>query len=209
MINVSLFVEDSGHEKIIGALLNRYQSHFKIQIQVHYRNVRGGHGTALTELKEFLRDMKRGVVDVPDLLIVGIDANCKGYIEARREIVELVTKAERDPITIYAIPDPHVERWLLLDSAAFKEVLGKGCKAPDQKCERGRYKRALADAVREAGLLPLLGGLEHAEDIIKALDLVRVKAADASIRHFLDALEAQFKRWQLAEQSKPTPTEEE
>ena len=49
---------------------------------------------------------------------------------------------------IYAIPDPHIERWLLLDSAAFKKVLDKGCSAPTQKCERGLYKRLLLQAVR-------------------------------------------------------------
>jgi hypothetical protein len=27
------------------------------------------------------------------------------------------------PLMVYAIPDPHIERWFLLDSAAFKTVL--------------------------------------------------------------------------------------
>jgi hypothetical protein len=55
------------------------------------------------------------------------------------------------------VPDPHIERWLLLDSQAFKEVLHRGCSAPDQKCDRDRYKLLLDEAVRAAEVEPLLG----------------------------------------------------
>ncbi len=68
-------------------------------------------------------------------------------LSALKTVVE-----DYDPITIYAIPDPHLERWLLLDSAAFKHVLGRGCSAPDQKCEKERYKQLLIQAILEAGL---------------------------------------------------------
>ena len=42
---------------------------------------------------------------------------------------------------ILAPPDPHVERWLLLDGAAYKAVFGKGCDTPDLKCDRNHYKQ--------------------------------------------------------------------
>ncbi len=47
---------------------------------------------------------------------------------------------------------------------AFKAVLGRGSKAPDAKCEKQRYRQLLAQAVLEAGVQPLLGGVEYAED---------------------------------------------
>lgn len=94
-----------------------------------------------------------------------------------------------------AVPDPHVERWLLLDGAAFKAVFGQGCKAPDRKCSRNRYKNLLIAAIRAAGSTPLLGGIEHAEDIIRAMDIDRAALADASLRNFVDSLRATFQRW--------------
>ncbi len=55
---------------------------------------------------------------MPDLFIVATDANCRGYTERKREIDLAIEKFKE--ITIYAIPDPHIERWLLLDSLAGK-----------------------------------------------------------------------------------------
>jgi hypothetical protein len=80
-----------------------------------------------------------------------------------------------------AIPDPHVERWMLVDSQAFKAVLGRGCDAPDQKCERERYKHMLLAAMRAAGIVPPLGGMEYARDIVQHLDLQRAGQLDVSL----------------------------
>ncbi|WP_242529144.1 DUF4276 family protein [Methylacidimicrobium sp. B4] len=87
-----------------------------------------------------------------------------------------------------AIPDPHVERWLLLDGEAFKKVLGKGCQTPDQKCDRGRYKDALNRAISDAGKTPLISSIEWARDIIDKMDLARAAGADPSLKRFLDDL---------------------
>lgn len=87
-----------------------------------------------------------------------------------------------------AIPDPHIERWLLLDSRGFKQVLGRGCAAPDRKCDRDRYKQLLDEAVRNTGVEPLLGGLEYAEDLLLTMDLDRAGRNDSSFGHLLDDL---------------------
>ncbi len=98
---------------------------------------------------------------------------------------------------VLAVPDPHIERWLLLDSAAFKAVLGKGCEAPDFKCDRDRYKKLLAQAVSMAGLTPLIGGLEHARDIVGSMDFSRMtrKGGDKVLGRFLQELQKVFKDW--------------
>ena len=103
-----------------------------------------------------------------------------------------------DPIPlIHALPDPHVERWLLIDSQAFKAVFGKGCKAPDQKCEKYRYKTLLREAIENAGGNVLLGGLEHAEDLVKAMSFDTLKNSDNSIKRFIIETEQVLKSWKL------------
>ena len=99
---------------------------------------------------------------------------------------------------MYAIPDPHIERWLLLDSAAFKAVLGRGCDVPQQKCERRRFKRLLLEAVRATGVTPLLGGIEYTEPLVKAMDLRRLESADESLGRLLKDLHILFKTWEQA-----------
>jgi hypothetical protein len=155
MRRISLFVEDFGHEEFLRALLCRLAREEGIPLEIEVRNASGGHGRAIRELREFVRELRAGASALPDLLVVAVDANCKGYGDRRKEIDGAV--GELKDWTVCAVPDPHVERWLLVDSAAFKAVLGRGCSAPDQKCDRDRYKQLLRAAVSDAGLSPLFG----------------------------------------------------
>jgi hypothetical protein len=193
MHRVTLFVEDFGHEVFLTALLDRLAEVHRIEIEIKPRSIRGGRGKALKELKQFVRDLQGNREEVPDLLVVGVDANCKGHMECRREIDEAIQEFKY--IAVAAVPEPHIERWLLIDSAAFKTVLGKGCSAPDHKCERDRFKELLRSAVREAGISPLLGGMEYAEDIVRAMDLQRMEQMEPSLGKVIRELNAKFKEW--------------
>lgn len=187
-----LFVEDVAHERVLGALVTRLANERGIQLQLRHRSVRGGRGRLIHELQQYERDLRKGVERAPDMLVIATDANCMGYANRRAEV-----SAEHAPCpTVFAIPDPHIERWLLLDGHAFKSVLGRGCDAPDQKCDRNRYKHQLAQAVVATGVSPLLGGLEYAEDIIQAMDVARVAQADDSFARFVNQLADQFNAWQ-------------
>ena len=115
------------------------------------------------------------VEDHAHRVVVGVtDANCQGFHERVRRIDPQNPPA---PVVL-AVPDPHVERWLLLDGAAFKAVFGQGCDAPDRKCSRNRYKELLIAAIREAGCTTCLGGIEYAEDIVGHMDLDRATQSD-------------------------------
>jgi len=168
---------------VIGALIKRVAMEQDIEVRVDWRNARRGHGQVVHELKEYLRDLERQG-NPPDLLVIGTDANCKGLSERTRQI----PVADSPVPAVLAIPDPHIERWLLLDGAAFKSALGHGCRAPDRKCARDRYKQMLIEAILKAGVTPNLGGIEFAEDIVQAMDLDRAAGADPSLQGFLDDL---------------------
>lgn len=84
----------------------------------------------------------------------------------------------------------------MLDGRAFQEAVGSGCRAPDEKCEKHRYKRLLNAAVREAGVQPLLGGVEYAEDIVGAYDIQQVARRDASFGHLVGEIRTWLNRQQ-------------
>jgi hypothetical protein len=194
MPSISLFVEDFGHEAFLRALLERMARECGVEIDIRPRSVRGGHGKVISELHQYVRHLTQGYEGLPDLLVVAKDANCKGFVESRHEIDTAASDKVKDLI-VCAIPDPHIERWLLLDSAAFKEVTGKGCDAPDRKCERDRYKHLLLKAMRDAGVSPPLGGIEYAEDIVNVMDLRRMESADDSLGRLLHDLRERFQVW--------------
>ena len=193
MRRIALFVEDFAHQKFLGALLQRLAQDNGVAIGLDWRNARRGHGAVVSEFRQYLYDLDRQGGERPDLIVAATDANCKGLTE-RTDALSAVTRRAELKI-VFAVPDPHIERWLLVDSGAFKRVFGRGCNAPDQKCERARYKKMLIDAIRESGITPSLGGIEYAEDIVKEMDLGQAARQDASLRRLLDDLSAVFRSW--------------
>lgn len=198
MYSICLFVEDNGHEVFLGALIQRFAKEYGISIALRFGNAEGGHGKMMNELKEYVNDIFADQEELPDLLIAATDSNCKGFLK-RKQQIEHALKGFGGKV-IYAIPDPHIEKWLLLDPAAFKKVLGRGCAAPPQKCERDLYKRLLRDAVRATGVNPPLGGIEYGEDIVNAMDLDKLERTEASLGHLIKDLRQQFQLWQQMEQ---------
>lgn len=197
MRNINLFVEDVAHEDFLTALIQRLADACNVEINIKTSSVRGGHGKVITELKQYLRDLQQYKEGLPDLIIVGTDSNCKGLLERETEINQVTSDLEN--LVISMVPDPHIERWLLLDSEAFKTVFGKGCPVPDQKCERGRYKGLLLNAIYQATMVPPLDGIERVEELVYAMNFQRVKQSDRSIRRFLRALQHRFRTWQRTE----------
>lgn len=194
MYNISIFAEDRTLERFIIALAERLANTYHVKTNLIYYSVRGGQGKVINALKKYQEDLHRNQEDLPDLIIVGTDSNCKGFLEQEREIHQAIS--DYTNLVISATPDPHIERWLLLDSEAFKVVYGKGCPVPDQKCERGRYKHMLLNAIYQATMTSPIDGIERVEELVTAMDLQRMSQTDKSIDRFLSALQRRFKIWQ-------------
>lgn len=192
VVDISLFVEDQAHYQFIKALINRIAEEHGIAIKLDWQNVRRGHGAVINELKQYLRDLKRGRCCPPSFVVVATDANCKGMKNRLKEITSITDKVPEVRV-VCAVPDPHIERWFLLDSQAFKDVFGRGCDSPDHKCERQRYKKKLIDAICNANITPSIGGIEFAEDIVAKMNIERVSRSDQSFNHFLQELMKEIK----------------
>ncbi|GIL05455.1 MAG: hypothetical protein BroJett031_19750 [Betaproteobacteria bacterium] len=193
MAELMLIAEDDAQERLVGALVQRIVREEGHPVALRVRSNFGGLPMVLKELRSFARQVERGLIDPPDLVVVALDANCHGAESRRQSIDEQAGEALRDRL-IRAVPDPHIERWYLLDGAAFKTVLGQGCGAPDLKCEKDRYKRLLNDAIRAAGVEPLLGGVEYAEDLAANIDLRRAGRSDAAFEAFVSEMRASARR---------------
>jgi hypothetical protein len=119
---------------------------------------------------------------MPDLLVVCVDANCRGQSAAKDQIISsLGNLASRAAI---ACPDPHIERWYMADPVYFEQIVGRRPKLGRKKCERGRYKKILAKTVMDAGQPATLGGLEFAEDLARGMDFYRAGKTDKALRAF-------------------------
>lgn len=153
MIKINIFVEDVVHEDFLTVLIQRLADEYDLTYKLNTSSVRGGRGKVLSELRQYIQDLQDNLMESPDLIIVATDSNCKGIVEREKEINQYTSTYSN--IVISMIPEPHIERWLLLDSEAFKKVYGKGCAIPDNKCERGRYKHQLLNAIYNATMTSL------------------------------------------------------
>jgi hypothetical protein len=197
MREISLFVEDTVHEDFLMALVQRVANAYSIKIDVRVSSVRGGHENVIAELGQYQQDLQHNDEDLPDLIIVGTDSNGKGFLQREKEIDQAASSlADR---VISMIPKPYIERWLLLDSEAFKKVFGGDCSVPNRKCDRNRYKRLFLQAIRDAGVVPLLGGIEYMADFANAMNLQHMEQRDRSFRRFFTALQQRFEIWQQTE----------
>ena len=196
-IRIGYFLEDIGQEHFLKALVNRVAREKGLpsgRLRHEVRNATGGRGKVMGELRSFLRDVSREREQLFALLVVAIDGDCRSYQGRRNEIRAVVDQSGYPGTVVCAVPNPHIERWYLADPRGLQQVLEVSSipVVPLYKCERGRYKQALRDAIRQTGIIAPLGGLEYGPDIAEVLDLYTVGKVDAGFKHFLDGLRAEL-----------------
>jgi len=184
---VDIFVEDQAHRDFLVPVLRRLAAEEDVPTIHRVRSAVGGHGRALSELKLYQRLAKDLTPDLPQLLIVCIDANCSSFAKARKAIKDATGGPFSDRLVV-ACPDPHVERWYVADPESFKEVVGRTPRVGRKKCVRDYYKNVLARTVRQAGHPVTLGGIEFAQEIVEQMDFYRAGRNDRSLKSFLDGL---------------------
>lgn len=199
MVDILLFCEDSFHEHFVGSLLARFSREYAVEINPRVRSSRGGLSKLQSEFKEFLRDLSKEQHPRPDRVIVVADANCIGFQNRRRNLEDVLQKyPDFQQLVSYAIPEPHVERWMLADATAFKKVFDRGCTLPAVKCKKDEYKKLLLDEIRASGVEPALGGQEYAKDIVDQMNLPQVENNEPSLGRFLKELKGLFNGWKAS-----------
>lgn len=195
MRKVFLFCEDSFHESFLAALIRRLAAEEKCGVAVEPLSATGGFPRMRQECRQFFRDLERSVLPQPDLIVVAADANCHGYTERKKELAAIVEHhPSYEDLVTFVIPDPHIERWMLVDPKAFQKLFGRGCTLPAIKCDKSEYKNLLEDEIRASGITPLLGGMEYVEDIVKLLDFHRAER-EPTFRHAVREIRATMKQW--------------
>ena len=74
------------HEEFIKAMILRLAETENKDIRLHVRSARGGHGQAIESFVTYQKVLLKGLSDIPDLLVVCIDANCSRFNDAKRSI---------------------------------------------------------------------------------------------------------------------------
>gem|GEM_PF-191020 len=191
------FLEDIAHERFMKALVERIALEQGIRaenLSHDIRNATGGSGKSLAQFKRFLHEYAKGRESAFDIIVVAIDGNCTGYTQKRSEITAIKEQTGYGGQLVCAVPDPHIERWYLADGIACQKAIRSTAPpdCPAYKCEKGRYKNALGEAIRSAGVITLLGGAEFGPQIVEEMDFYRAGQNDSSLKHFIEELRVAF-----------------
>lgn len=192
--SIALALEDTAHEQVLGALLARIFSEESEPLENwDYRVLphRGGSGSVTAATDYVNRCKRRG--HACDLFVWASDANCKGFVEKRNEIKRRLQGYPGK--YALALPNPHIEHWLILDPQAFQKGVGlsHAVQAPKFKCDKGYYKKTLNELLRSSGVIPQFpAGIEYAPEIIKHLDLHTARK-DTSFDEFYTSVVACLK----------------
>ena len=185
-MRVTLFLEDIGHERFVESLVRRLADEAGVPTQVDVRNARGGASQLDQQFVRFLQGYS--VTDLrPDIVVVIRDTDCAGVRTIQSRYSGLVEDAGYVGDVVIGAPEPHIECWYLADPPALQRVLRAPTQAPvpDSKCGAGRFKELLARTVTDAGVVPLLGGIEYAGAVVAELDIYRAAANVPSLATFV------------------------
>lgn len=185
---IVLALEDRAHEAVIRALLVRIFSDEGQDLHDWELRILSNRGGGSLERAYRYAKENRGLGQACDLLVIASDANCSSFVGRRKDIQSKL--GEYTGQTALALPDPHIEHWLLLDPGAFQKGVGisRGIVLPRYKCDKNYYKTELNRLLKSEGIVPQFpGGIEFAPDIIKHLDMPLARK-DTSFDEFYTAV---------------------
>lgn len=190
------FLEDSAQEALIPNLVRRLiadEHKNPTDYELLVLSARGGG--SIHAYKEFIKGVKKRKTPAADVLIVGSDGNCNGFAKRRAQLNASAKDVPYSTI-VTAIPDPHIERWYLLDSQALSGAAGVPVQAipPNAKCDKGHYKKLLRDAFAQHNLIPPLGGAEYGPRVAATMDLYAAGVSDHALRDFVDQVRSWLKQ---------------
>jgi hypothetical protein len=93
VLRVVYFFEDIAHERFVRSLTKRVARECGVEIEEDVRNAT--HGSKVwSEWRQFLREIRKGWVPQPDVLVVVVDGDCRGAAQVRRQLEEEAVRIE-------------------------------------------------------------------------------------------------------------------
>ena len=190
---VRYVLEDLAHAEFVPALFRRIARDVGVDVDERIPGYMSGAGTTISELRQLLGDINAGVTDRPDLIVVGIDADCGQQGDRERQVERACELEHYQGTVLTAEPDPHIEIWYLSDPVFVQQLQQtlERPSVPTVRCKRQEYKDRLRSTVLSSGVRPALGGIEYGTEIAERMDLYRAGRNVSSLKRFVDAARGQ------------------
>ncbi len=154
----------------------------------------GGDGRTIDGLRKLLADIKHGIFEQPDMVVVGIDADCGTRGDRDSQVRRACELEDYEGDVIVAAPDPHIEVWYVADPVFLQQLLQTPSLSaiPDIRCKKDEYKEELRSIALSSGAPAPLGGVEYGPEIAEGMNLYRAGRSVPSLGRFVDAARARL-----------------
>ena len=162
-MRVSYVLEDQAHAQFVPPLFRRLAKEEGVELAESELAPMRGDGRTISGLRRLLVDIRTGSPTRPDLIVVGIDADCGPRGERERQIRRACELEDYEGDVIVAEPDPHIEIWYLADPVFLQQLLQTPSLSatPDIRCKKDEYKEELRSIAMSSGARAPLGGVEY------------------------------------------------
>ena len=173
-----------------------------------FHDVRADHRGSglLPRLESFARQNPAQLMGGSRILLISLDGNCRGPNDRIKQVFKECPSLRplKTPLLdrlVFAVPDPHIERWYLADQRAFNEAVGSAAapEMPRYKCEQDFYKQLLRDSFAAANISTWAAGHEFGRPIAEKIDFKALERVDRKgFKKFADDLRRAFRQVQSA-----------
>lgn len=192
-MRVHYVLEDVAHARFVPAMFKRVAEEREIDLQASGGSPEGGASRAMKALRQVLADIRAGIFEQPDLIVLGIDADCGQQGSRTRQVERACEQEQYHGTVLIAEPEPHIEIWYLADPSFVQQLLQIAQLPPNptEHCKKDEYKEQLRSAVLSSGVPAPLGGVEHGPEIAAGMDLYRASKNVPSLAQFVDSVREQ------------------
>lgn len=186
-VSVALVAEDFAFESLLRSIISRCGDSEGRTIELQVVSARGGWPAVASSIANIVSSIAAGKAHF-DVIVVAVDTNCRGRSATVRRLSSLKKLAGRAQV-VYALPEPHIERWYFSHLPTSADIFGIAVALPAEKCARDRYKEVLREAARDAtGNETPLGGVEFGHEIGSLMPLDDPTLLDAGLGRFVKDL---------------------
>lgn len=106
-MRVVYVLEDEAHAQFVPPLFRRLAGDASVELAEQALRPMGGAGRTIDGLRRLLADIRRGAVEQPDAIVVGIDADCSRQGQRQRQVGVACEREDYHGLVVVAEPEPH------------------------------------------------------------------------------------------------------
>lgn len=192
-ISFGYFLEDRFHENFIRPLVVRISTENTLPQKFCSHKIEYARGGgSVGAFTKYIKEWKRGEKEPYGISVIAIDADKPGIRERIKLISDIIKNRSYLWPVVTAVPDPCIEKWLLLDPAVWSSVVGRPVNITlraNANCDE--YKNKISGILNLLPTPAYFDAWQFGPELVRAINVRRAKLTNRDFKRFVDDLRNQ------------------